>query len=118
MAYELQAHDSHRDRHDKRVVELITHLAAEFIARETNGTSLITATRAELSPTGERATIFVSVFPTKSTPPALEFLNRNTDEFRNYLKSRARMRDLPRVTFVEDYGERNRQHLDELGANP
>jgi ribosome-binding factor A len=117
MSYE-PVHESHRDRHDKRLVELITHLAAEFIVRESNGTSLITATRSELSAKGERVTVFVSVFPTESSAVALEFLNRNADEFREYLRTRARLRDLPRVTFVEDYGERNRQHLDELGANP
>jgi ribosome-binding factor A len=116
MAYE-PVHESHRDRHDKRVVELITHLAAEFIARETNGTSLITTTRTELSATADRATVFVSVFPTESTPLALDFLNRQSDNFREYLRTHARLRNLPRVTFVEDLGERNRQHLDELGAN-
>lgn len=110
--------ESHRDRRDKRVVEIVAHLAAEFIARESNGTSLITATRADLSANAERATVFVTVFPDSAVPQALDFLNRNADGFREYLKAHARLRDLPRIAFAEDPGEKNRRHLDELGANP
>ena len=101
-------------RHD-RAEEMLVHLAAKFIVRESNGTSLITATRAELSHKEDRAVIYVSVFPNEATPQALNFLNRNADEFREYLKDHARLRGLPRVNFVLDEGERNRQRLDELG---
>jgi ribosome-binding factor A len=102
-------------RHHDRAEELILHAAAEFVSRESNGISLITATRAELASRGDRATIFVTVFPETSTAQAIEFLNRRADDFREYLKEHSRMRDLPRVAFEEDYGEKNRQHLDELG---
>ena len=109
--------DSRGKRHHERAEELLVHLAAEYVARESNSTSLITVTRAELSAKGERVSILVSVFPEDRTPEALEFLNRHADDFRSYLKSHARLRDLPRITFVEDAGERNRQHLDELGSS-
>ncbi len=107
--------DSRSKRHHDRVEELLTHLAADFIVRESNGTSLITATRAELGSKGERATVFVTVFPDEAITTALEFLNRNADAFREYMREHARTRELPRVQFVLDAGERNRQHLDELG---
>lgn len=115
MDFNLPHRDSRGDLHHKRVEELLVHLAAEFIVRESNGTSLITATRAELTPKGERAIVYVSVFPDESTDTALDFLNRNADEFREYMKKNARTRELPRVEFALDEGERNRQRLDELG---
>lgn len=117
MDFNLPHKDSRGDLHHKRVEELLTHLAADFIVRESNGTSLITATRATLGSKGERATVYVTVFPTDATEKALEFLNRNADEFREYVRANARTRELPRVQFVLDEGERNRQRLDELGKD-
>jgi len=110
--------DDRARRHAARAEELLAHLAAEFIARETNGTSLITVTRAEVSSKGDRADIFVTVFPDDRVATALDFLNRQAGEFRDYLKKHARMHSLPRVEFIEDRGERNRQRLDELGNIP
>ncbi len=117
MDFNLPHRDSRSDLHHKRVEELLTHLAAQFIVRESNGTSLITATRADLGSKGERATVYVTVFPDEAIPKALEFLNRNADAFREYMREHARTRELPRVKFLLDDGERNRQRLDELGKN-
>ena len=103
------------NHHGERAEEQITHLAAEFIVRESNATSLITVTRSVLTSKGDRVVIFVTVFPETATVHALDFLNRNRDEFRTYLKEKARLRIIPSVLFEEDYGEKNRQHLDELG---
>ncbi|MFZ1987514.1 MAG: ribosome-binding factor A [Minisyncoccia bacterium] len=104
------------DRHGaQRAEEMLTHAAAEFIVRQSNGTSLITATRTEIKEKGRKAIVYVTVFPEDRLNTALEFLNRQKDDFRDYLKTHARLRDLPRVTFVFDEGERNRQRLDELG---
>jgi ribosome-binding factor A len=102
-------------RHAIRTEELLAHLAAEYIARTTNGTSLITVTRTEVSSKGDATKIFVSIFPDEAAPQALEFLNRQKDGFREYLKSHARLRNIPRAVFELDYGEKNRQRLDELG---
>jgi ribosome-binding factor A len=115
MDFNIPRPDSRGKLHHKRVEELLVHLAADFIVRESNGTSLITATRAELGQRGERAVIYVTVFPTEATKNALEFLNRNADEFREYMREHARTRELPRAEFVLDEGERIRQRLDELG---
>jgi ribosome-binding factor A len=117
MDFNLPHPDSRGKRHHDRVEELLTHLAAEFVVRASNATSLITVTRAKLTSKGDRATIFVTVFPDDAMPKAIEFLNRNADDFREYVREHARTRELPRVQFVIDDGERNRQHLDELGKN-
>lgn len=112
--YNVPDKHSREKLHHQRETELLTHLAADFIARSSNNTSLITAIRTELSHRGDQATVFVSIFPDAMIRPALEFLNRNAGEFREYIKANSRMRDLPRIEFAFDYGEQNRQRLDEL----
>ena len=102
---------------DERVESLLVHLAADFIAREAGRETLITPTRAELGTDHKSATIYISVFPDAQGPHALEFLTRNVDEFRAHMKKEARFSFLPRVHFVLDKGEQNRQHLDEISRD-
>lgn len=97
--------------------DMLTHLAAEFISREAGRLTLITATRTDLSPDGKHATIFVSVYPSDQGEHAIVFLMRHKDDFRTYLKSHARFPVLPYITFEIDYGELNRQRLDELSRD-
>ncbi len=103
---------------DNRALEIIAHEAAQFILQEAGPDSLITVTRAEASPRGDRVTIFVSVFPEDKMRPAISFLTRHRGAFSDHLKQHARLRPLPRVEFLLDDGERNRQRLDELSSNP
>lgn len=102
---------------DIKKLEMLTHLAAQYISREAGRSTLITATRADLSPDGKHATIFVSVYPTDEGEHAIVFLMRHKDDFRDYLKSHARFPVLPYITFEIDYGELNRQHLDEVSRD-
>lgn len=103
-------------KHASRTAELIAHEAAQFIVREAGTASLITVTRATLSRTGDRATVFVSVLPDEQAPFALSFLSRQREHFSEYLKQKTRIKPLPRVDFLLDDGEKSRQRLDELGA--
>jgi len=100
--------------HDRKVATLLTEAAATYIAREAGRTTLITPTRSDVSRDGKNATIFVSVFPETDKENALMFLKRHKDLFRDYLKKATRLSRLPYITFEFDYGEQNRQHLDEL----
>jgi ribosome-binding factor A len=93
---------------------MLTELAAQYIAREAGRDTLITPLRTDLSRDGKHATIYVSVFPTDESEHAITFLMRHKDLFRSYLKSHSRFPVLPYITFDIDYGERNRQRLDEL----
>lgn len=95
---------------------MLTHLAAKYIALEAGRTTLITPMRSDLSPDRKRVTIYVSVFPTEHEEAAVAFLMRHKDQFRNYLKKAARLAVLPYITFEVDFGERNRQRLDELSG--
>ena len=94
---------------------MLLELAAKYIAREAGRSTLITPTRAHLSKDGKYVTIFVSVYPQEQGEHAITFLMRHKDDFRAFLKSsRVRFPVLPYITFEIDYGELNRQRLDEL----
>ncbi len=100
-----------------KAAEQLTQHAATYIAMEAGRESLITPTRTDLSPDRKNATIYVSVFPDTADRIAVEFLMRHKDLFRKYLKETARLGVLPYIKFELDYGERNRQRLDELSRD-
>lgn len=97
-----------------QVAESIAHVASQFFARESNYESLITVTRADVSPDLKNVNIYFSVLPVEKEESALHFARRNRVEFRNYLKKHSRLKMLPFVDFEIDYGEKHRQHIDEL----
>lgn len=88
--------------------------AADFFARESNRTSLITITNCTISPDSKRVTILVSVLPESEENKAVEFMNRRRDDFRDYLKKNSKTKVLPYVTIEVDRGEKNRQAIDQL----
>jgi ribosome-binding factor A len=93
---------------------MLKDLAADFLARASNRTSLITVTRVILSPDQKRVDIMLSVLPKSAEKAALIFANRMTTEFKEYLKAKSRIRILPRMQFFPDLGEQNRQRIEEL----
>lgn len=99
---------------DSKITAQITEHAANYIAREAGRDTLITPTRTSISRDGKNVTIFVSVYPEDQKDHALSFLTRHKDLFRDYLKKVSRLSRLPYITFEFDYGEQNRQRLDEL----
>ncbi len=104
-------------KRDDRAVTQLIQLAGEFIAREAGRSTLITPTRAEFGKSPKYATIYISVYPREQEEHALAFLNRNGSEFRTYIKEHGRFSVLPYVKFVADFGEHNRQRLDELSKD-
>jgi ribosome-binding factor A len=99
---------------DEKLKELIREVAAEFLQRESNYTSLITVTSVSVSDRGSRATIFFTVLPEEKEKGALGLLKRKRAEFREYFAGKARMRALPFFDFAIDKGEKNRQQIDEI----
>lgn len=102
---------------NEKLREALQHAAAEFLVREalpppTGG--LITVTGVTLSDDGKRATILMTVFPDTAEDRAVEFANRSRHEFSDFFKTRVRGATLPRIEFLIDRGEKNRQRLDEL----
>lgn len=104
------------DRHE-RVGEIIKHLAAEFLSRESNRTSLITVTNIDLARDMSKAIILVSIFPENKTKGAIDFVKRKRNDFRDYVKQNSKLRRIPRFDFELDLGEKNRQNIDNLLQN-
>jgi ribosome-binding factor A len=98
----------------EQYAEHIAHLAAEFLSRESNRTSLITVTRADVTDKMTVANIYCSVFPESDEANALIFLKRMAGECKHYLMHEHRMVRVPHINFVIDYGEKNRVRLDEV----
>lgn len=102
---------------DEKLNELFRNLAAEFIGKESNRTSLITVTGSAMSTDRNYATIFFSVMPESKEEEVLNFLKRQGTEFKNFVKSKARVGKLPFFEFKIDMGEKNRQKIDTLLQN-
>ncbi len=91
--------------------EALAQITAQFFARESNGTSLITVTRADTSPDLKRATIYLSVLPESAEEDALRFAKRNANEIRAFMRDNG-IGMPPFLDIVIDYGEKNRQEVD------
>ena len=101
------------DRHVK-VASLIKEIAATFIEQEANTDPLITVTRVSTSPDYRNATVYVTTIPDGREEDALVFLKRSGREMRRFLMKKSNLKIIPNIDFAIDYGERHRQHIDEL----
>ena len=101
----------------EKVKENIKHLVAQFLERESNRTSLITVTDANVSKDFKKATLFISVLPDSREESALNFAKRQRSDIRKFIQSRLKMKFTPFLDFEIDQGEKNRQRIDELSSN-
>jgi ribosome-binding factor A len=97
-----------------KLTGLLKELVATFIQHEANTNPLITITNVDLAPDLRRAIIFFTTIPDGREKDALIFLKRNGTNLRDYLKQKARIKNIPHLEFMVDAGERHRQHMDEL----
>jgi ribosome-binding factor A len=103
-----------RETRDSKIRDIIKTLAAEYLSRESNRTSLLTITDVTVSDNGGEATIFFTVLPENMQKGALDFLKRKRSEFRDYVKEKSRIGRIPFFDFEIDKGEKNRQRIDEI----
>jgi ribosome-binding factor A len=99
---------------EEQTKEALIHLAGEFLAREAGPQSLITVTRAEMSPDMKYITLFISVFPESEEKKALEFCKRERSAFRDFVIDKSSLHFPPTLDFELDIGEKNRQRIDDL----
>jgi ribosome-binding factor A len=99
------------------VANQIKELAAQFLERENDRTSLITLTAASCSPDLKRATIFITVLPNSKEGAALGFVKRQLKALREFLRKNMPMKVIPFLEVKIDLGEKNRQKIDELLRN-
>ena len=101
----------------EKMEEILRKLAADFILRESTPASLITVTRVEMAPSGKAASLYFTTLPEKEEDTALKFLMRKGGEFHTFIRENSRIGIVPQFTWRIDYGERNRQRLDEIGRD-
>lgn len=101
----------------EKMAEMIRKMSAMFIESESTNQSLITVTRADISPDFKNATIFFTTLPESQQHTALAFLKRKRKDLRDYLKKNLKTRIIPFIEIAVDEGERNRQRIDELLFN-
>jgi ribosome-binding factor A len=97
-----------------QVSQEIAHHAADYFARNSNHQSLITVTFANVTPDFKDARIYFTVFPEAMEEKALDFAKRSRPEFRDYLRKHSKLPRIAHVDFDIDYGEKNRQRIDDL----
>jgi len=101
------------DRHE-RVASLLRESVAKFIEGEANSNPLITVTRVIITPNYRQATVFFTTIPEGKEKDALVFLKRSGADLRGYIKKHNRMKYIPFIDFEIDFGERHRQHIDDI----
>lgn len=101
-------------RRQVQVEEAIAHMAGEFMARESGVKALITVTHAEIADNYKHATVFLSVLPQTMEDDAMVFAKRARSDFREYVMKHSKLHPIPTFDFELDWGEKNRQRVDEL----
>ncbi|MEX0931120.1 MAG: ribosome-binding factor A [Candidatus Paceibacterota bacterium] len=102
---------------DERTRDVLMRAAAEFFLRESAGPALITVTRVTVSEGGKNVHIGLSVLPEQYEENVADFAHRKRGDLAQYIKEHTRLGRIPYITITIDYGEKNRQKIDELGRN-
>jgi ribosome-binding factor A len=95
----------------------IIKIAQNFFQRESNGASIITVTEVDIAPNLENCLIKFRVLPDDKEKAALEFARRLRPELRNAIKDGMRIYKIPHLEVDIDYGDKNREHLDQVMKN-
>lgn len=103
--------ESHKE---DRFKSILTEIVSAFIREEANDNPLITVTNLTVSQKSKEATVYVTTIPDSGQEEALIFLKRKGTELRQYVKKHGRFKFIPHFNFEIDYGERHRQHIDEI----
>lgn len=102
---------------DEKSASLLTRFAAEYFSLESNRDSLITVTKAEVMDRGKRALVFFTALPIEKEEAVLEFAKRRRNDFRRFVMDKKSFGFVPKIDFCIDFGEHNRQRIDELSNN-
>lgn len=97
-----------------KVANLVQEQAAKYIAAEANTDPMITVTRVDVSADLHNATIFITTIPDERSEDALIFLKRHGRDMRRRIMKFANMKVIPSLEFSVDYGEKHRQHIDDI----
>lgn len=98
----------------EKIAARITECAAHYVKEHANTDPLITVTDTRVTPDGKKATVLVTTYPSDREEDARVFFSRNASDFRSYLKTHAALKHIPHISVSIDYGERHRQHIDDI----
>lgn len=91
-----------------KIEEILMRIAAEYIEKESNKTSLITVTRTEITPDLRQAKVFITVYPETKENEVVDFLKRQRSELRDFVKKRMIVKVIPFLDVEIDKGEKAR----------
>jgi len=100
----------------QKVSQALTKIVSDFINENSNRQSLITVTRCDVSPDLRNATAYISILPEDKEGPGLDFLKRRERDLFDFAKKRSELRRTPRIVFMIDQGEKNRQRIQEIST--
>jgi ribosome-binding factor A len=98
----------------EHLTEELRKEVSNYLARESNGTSLLTVTRVDISDNMKFCTLFISVLPENKETEAIHFVKRSMKELQEYLREHVRVARLPFLSVELDKGEKLRQRMDEV----
>lgn len=91
-----------------KIEEMLMRIAAEYIEKESNKTSLITVTRTEITLDLRQAKVFITVYPETKENEVVDFLKRQRSELRDFVKKRMIVKVIPFLDVEIDKGEKAR----------
>ena len=94
--------DSAKMKKKERLISLLAEIASSFVRFEVDPKAMVTVTRTELSDDSKTAKFLVSVFPKNKEREILASLNKKNSVFKNYLRTKTRMKSLPSAFFELD----------------
>lgn len=106
--------DKQKVKKKARTVSFLKEAAGAFVRFEVDPKAMTTITRAELSDNMQSVKFFVSVFPEEKEKEILVKLNKRNKEFKNYLKSKIRIKSLPDAYFALDKTWHLEMQIDKL----
>ena len=94
--------DSVKIKKKEKLISLLAEIAASFVRFEVDPKAMVTVTRTELSEDSKTAKFLISVFPKNKEREILTSLNKKNALFKNYLRTKTRMKFLPSAFFELD----------------
>lgn len=97
-----------------KVNSLLRNIVSSFIGREFKNGAIITVTHVDVINDLKKAKIFISIFPDNKSDEIMKLLQNKSWDLKKYAQPLLKMKFLPEFEFEIDYGEKNRQKLEEI----
>ena len=99
----------------KKLNDLLRDEVGKILKKELEfNNALVTVVRADISPTLEHATIWISVFPESQEKSALKEINREIYRLQQVLNKRLTMHPVPKIRFDIDRTEEEAARIEKL----